>query len=207
MGVTRGPSEGDVIRCEGLAERAVAPRGKKNAPEARASGAGMRSKRSGLLRQVLGAVGAQGVQQELGIRRGANRTVQHNLAGGDFLSVDAFVGVVVRANGGTGQRNSREEAAGARIGEHLRAQGYVGIRRGVSPNGACGNRGVAAELYFACENGVGTAIIHDENDEVRGLAAYLKSDAGAFEGHHGRGAPGTVETIAAAASHDAAAIA
>src|SRR5277367_6940406 len=144
MGVTRGPSEGDVIRYEGLAERAVAPRGKKNAPEARASGAGMWSKRSGLLRQVLGAVGAQHVQHQFRVGRGTDGVVQDDIARGDWLAVNACVGVVIRAHSGTGEGNSGEEAASARVGEHLSAQGYVRVRRGIAPDGTGCDRGVAA---------------------------------------------------------------
>src|SRR5271154_6331800 len=140
MGVTRGPSEGDVIRCEGLAERAVAPRGKKNAPEARASGAGMWLKRSGLLRQVLGAVRAQGVEHELGIRCGTHSAVQDNIARGDWLAVNACVGVVVRTHGRAGQRDSGEEGASARGGGELCAQSYLGPGR---------DGGRAAQLNFA----------------------------------------------------------
>src|SRR6202030_2569443 len=64
-----------------------------------------------------------------------------------------------------------------------------------------------AELHFALENGVGSAIVHDQKDEISGLAADLKSDAAAFQGHHRRSAPRAGEVLARAASHGATAIA
>src|SRR6202041_4094510 len=133
--------------------------------------------------------------------------VQDDFPRRNFLSIDAFVGVVIRANRGTRKRDSGEQTASARVGEHFRAQAYVGIRRGISANGTGRDRGIPSELDLAGENGVGAAVVPDENDEVRGLAAGLKSEAGAFEGHHGRRAPGSAETWAPPAGHPTAAVA
>ncbi len=75
------------------------------------------------------------------------------------------------------------------------------------PTGTGRDRSVAAQLDLAGEDGVRAAVIHHQDDEVRRLSADLESDAGAFEGHHGRRAPRTAEMFAAAAGHHTASVA
>src|ERR1035438_7296971 len=57
------------------------------------------------------------------------------------------------------------------------------------------------------EDAVCAAIVHYEDDEIRGLATDLESHAAALQGHHRRGAPRTVIVFVSAASHHAAAVA
>ena len=115
----------------------------------------------------------------------------------DFFPVNAGVGVVVGANGGTSERDSREEAARARIGQDFSAHSDVGFGGSIASNRASGGRRVSAKLHFALEDGMGSAIVHNEKDEVGGLAANLKSDAAALNTHRSRSAPTANSALAA----------
>ena len=95
----------------------------------------------------------------------------------------------------------------AGIAQHFGAKGNVRLRGSAAANGACGDRGITTELHFAAQNGVSAASIHDEEHEVRGFSADLKTNAAALKRHHGRRAPRTVEMLTGAARHHAASVA
>src|SRR5215472_9735913 len=136
-----------------------------------------------------------------------NGTFEDDILGVNVFFIEGSIGFVVGAYRGASQRDPGEEAAGAGVGKNLRAQGDVGGGFGVATFGACGGRGICAELDLRAQDGIGATAVHDQEDEVGGLAADLQTDAGAFEGHHRGGAPWSVEMLAAAAGHGSAAVA
>src|SRR5262249_7422014 len=143
------------------------------------------------------------------LRRWRNRhgSLENDVSSLDLLFIEHFVGAVVRAHGGTGERDSGEQSARARVGENFGAQRYVGRGFGIASLGAGRRRGIPAELYFAVQDGARSAGIHDQQNEVGGLSAELEADARALKRHHGRSAPGTGKMFARAADHGAAAVA
>jgi hypothetical protein len=67
-------------------------------------------------------------------------------------------------------------------------------------------RRVCAELHFTAEDVFCAALIHHQQDEIRGLSAQLKPEAAPFERHHGWSAPPSVKVFALATRHHASAI-
>src|SRR6516225_8417469 len=143
------------------------------------------------------------------LRRWRNRhgSLENDVSGLHLLFIEHFVGAVVRAHGGTGERDSGEQAARARVGENFGAQCYVGRGFGIASLRSGRRRGIPAKLYFAVQDGARAAWIHDQQNEVGGLSAELEADARALKRHHGRSAPGAGEVFARAADHGAAAVA
>lgn len=133
--------------------------------------------------------------------------VEDDVPGGDLFAVEFFVGVVVGAEGGAFEGDTGEQATGAGVGEDFGAHGGIGGGGGIAAFGSGGGGGIGSEFDFAGEDAFGAAGVHDEEDEIGGLASQLEAEASAFESDHGRGAPGTVEVLAAAADHGAAAVA
>jgi len=136
-----------------------------------------------------------------------DRALENDVRRLDLFAIDLFVGVVVRAHGGSCERNTGEESAVAGVAQHLGTQCDVGIRRGGPALGTGGGGSIGTELHFAAENGACPAGIHHEKHEVGCLATELKANAGAFEGHHRWSAPGAGEMLTCAARHGTAAVA
>jgi hypothetical protein len=136
-----------------------------------------------------------------------NGTLKDNVAGGNLLAIQTFVGTIVGTDGGTGEGNAGEETAGARIRKYFGAHGDVGGGFCVASLGACSGGGIDTELDLAVDNGLGAAAIHNEKHEVRGLATDLEAKAAALERHHGWSTPWTIKVFAGSASHRTAAIA
>jgi len=64
---------------------------------------------------------------------------------------------------------------------------------------------IRAKFNFAGKNRASAARVHDQQNEIGGLATKLEADAGTFQSHHGWSAPRTSEMLAGAACHCAAA--
>src|SRR5579863_2775793 len=124
-----------------------------------------------------------------------------------MTAVNVFGGIVVRTKCGTFERNACKEATRARIAEHFGAHVGIGVCCCVTSDGTRGYRSVAAQFYFAFEDGRRASFVHDQQDEISGLAADLESYAAAFQREHCWGAPRSPEMFACAANHRAAAIA
>src|ERR1700679_2345354 len=132
---------------------------------------------------------------------------EHEFLGWNFGTVDAFVGVVIGTNGGTLERHAGEKTASPRVAEDFGTHGDIGFGGGGASDRTRGRRSISGQVHFAAENSVRASIIHDEKDEVGGLAAELQTKAPAFQGHHGWGAPMPIEICAVAASQRAAPVA
>src|ERR1700675_3336300 len=156
---------------------------------------------------LLRAVAVQSGDQHFCRRRHGHRAVKHDFLRVDLFAVDALVRVVIRAKRRSLQGNAREEPAGARIGENLRAHGHIRARRRVPAYGAGCRGSVATNFYLARKNRIRAALVHHQQNEIRSLSADLEADAAGLQSHHGRRAPGPAEIIAAAAAHRAAAVA
>src|SRR5262249_54011249 len=95
----------------------------------------------------------------------------------------------------------------AGVSKNLGAESDVRLGRGVAAHGTSSSGSVAAEFHLAGEDAAGGALAHEEQYKIGGLAAELKTEAAAFEGHHCGSAPRAAHVLSAAAGHDAAAIA
>src|SRR5262249_56052638 len=98
-------------------------------------------------------------------------------------------GVFVLLDDGPVETYSREQTARARIGQYFSAQFPVGRTLCVPANRPGGNRSIRAQFELAGEQRVHAAIIHDDHDQVNGLAANLKTDASAGRRQGGGSAP------------------
>ncbi len=152
---------------------------------------------------VLGGFLVEEVDQGAARSGNADAALADDFEGGEAAAVDFGVGHIVLAKGGAFEGDAGEEAAGAGIAEDFRAHGDVAGGGGVAALGAGGSGGVNAEFDFAFHHGFGALGIHDQEDEIGGLAAELEADAQAFEAHHGGRAPGAGVMLAAAADHGA----
>src|SRR5277367_778250 len=156
---------------------------------------------------VLRRMRVESLEKKLSRGGRRNGALQHNILRRDLLSVERLVAVVVRAKRGTGEGNTGEQASSAGIGEDFGAKRDIGFSGGIAAYRSCGSGSVATYFHLAAEDAAGGTLAHEQEHEVRGLAAELKAEAAAFEGHHGGSAPGTAHVFTAAASHDAAAVA
>src|SRR5215472_5304620 len=144
--------------------------------------------------------------QVFGGTGGIGRRFGKDFRGGNVTSVDAAIGIFIGTEGGAFERNAGKNAASAGIAEHLGSHVGVGFRGSGATLGPGCNRSVAAELDFAVKQAFGTAIVHDQNDEIGGFSSDLKTEAAAFECIHGGSAPGSVIILAGAANHDPASV-
>ena len=104
-----------------------------------------------------------------------------NLLGAEASAIELFVRTAVRPERRALERDAGEQSARARIREDLCLHDDVGIRRccaALGP-GRCG--GIGAKLHFAAQDGVRAFGIHDQEYEIRGLTAQLKTDVCTFE--------------------------
>src|SRR5208282_3903551 len=94
------------------------------------------------------------------------------------------------------QADSREQATGARIGQHLGSHLPISVALGVTAYRPCRHRGVRAKSEFAREEMLHALLIHDQHDQVHGLAADLKTDAAASDDKKCWSAPSLCRTAA-----------
>src|SRR2546426_4390095 len=100
-----------------------------------------------------------------------------DVAGVNLAAVDFFVWALVLPERRAFQGDAGKQAAGTGIGENFRAHGYVRRSRGVAALGAGRCGGIGSELYFILEERFGTARVHNQQYEVRGLSAELQTEA------------------------------
>ena len=96
------------------------------------------------------------------------------------------------------QIDARKEAPGARPGEKFSSNGNIGRSLRVTPDGACGCRGVAANLEFAFQQILKTLLVHGDQHEVGALSADLKSERASGQANKDGAAP----AVAGAAGYD-----
>ena len=94
-------------------------------------------------------------------------------SGSCFASVDSQHGVVIRTNGGTFQRRSRERTFGTRIGENLRVKLPVGASGSVTPHRSGCSRAFPAELEFAGKQMLQALVIHHQHNQVDAFCAQV----------------------------------
>src|ERR1700722_15958478 len=152
-------------------------------------------------------MGVERLQQELRRRRRRDGTSQNDVLRGNTLSIESLVAAVVRAECGSGERNTREQPTRAGIRENFGAESNVGLSGGVPADGSCGGGSIATDFNFAGEDAAGGTLAHEKQNEVSGLAANLKTETAAFESHHAGSTPRAAHVIAGAAGHDAATVA
>src|SRR5271170_8416212 len=102
-------------------------------------------------------------------------SAQNDLLCRQFAPIDVRAGIVIGAKCGTFEGNSRKQSASARVAENLCSHVRIRVRRGIASHGARCYRSIAAQLDFALENGLCSAVIHDQQDEIRSLSADLES--------------------------------
>src|SRR5277367_3526139 len=158
------------------------------------------------LYQVLRRPGVQRRDQPVGRWRHRCIVSQYDVLRRNLLTVNSHVGVVVGPDRRTLQRYAGEYSASAGIAQDFSTQRNIRFRRRVPAHWASRHRSISTKLYFAAQDAVGAAVIHHQQDEVRCLSADLKAHAATLEGHHRRRAPRTVEVLAPATGHRAAAI-
>ena len=101
-----------------------------------------------------------------------------------FLAINSFIAVVVGPERRAFERDAGEKPAGAGIGKHFRAQGYVRIRSASRPFGPAAAEASAPSFHFAVENRARAALVHYQQHEVGCLAAELKTETAALQSHH-----------------------
>src|ERR1700722_1529832 len=124
-----------------------------------------------------------------------------------MTAVNVFGGIVIRTKCGTFKRNTGEEATRARVAKHFGAHVGISVCCCITSDWPRGYRSVAAQFYFAFEDGRRASFVHDQQDEISSLPADLESYAAAFQREHRWGAPRSAEMFAGAANHRAAGIA
>ena len=160
-----------------------------------------------LLGQILGRGLGQRGDELLGAGRRGHGVFEDDGGATDFFAVEILVGAIVDAKCGAFEGDAGEESASARVGKNFSSHGDIGLCRGIAADRSSGGARIATELYFAGENALGTAVVHEQENEVGGIAAELETSAAAFKSHHCGSAPGAVECGTAATGHQAATIA
>src|ERR1700733_2944519 len=87
-----------------------------------------------------------------------NFSPNHDFSGGEFLAIDIFGGVVVRAKRGTFQRHSNKDPTRALIAQNLRTHEGISVRGSVAAHRTRGDRSISTQLDLAAENGLRAAI-------------------------------------------------
>src|SRR5580700_3339807 len=132
---------------------------------------------------------------------------QNNVPRRNLPAVHAAIVAVVRPDCGAFERDAGEQAARPRVAQDFGTQGGVRFGRRIAADRACGRGSVPSQLDLAGENAPRATFIHDEQDKIRSLSAYLKTKAAALKSHHRGSAPGSSEVFALAARHSAPPIA
>src|SRR5579864_3314048 len=102
-----------------------------------------------LVREVLGTVLRESVNHLSGGVRSGRRTVKDDFFCLEMLAVNSTVGIVIGAQGGTIERDTREQPSRSRVGENLSAEGDVGSCFCVASDRTRGGRSVGAEFHLA----------------------------------------------------------
>src|SRR6266852_9715952 len=116
-------------------------------------------------------------------------------------AIDLFAGLIVRTKRRTLEGNSSKHSAGTRVAEDLGSHPGISICGSIASFGASGNRSIRAQLNLAAQDRLHAAVIHDQQNQVRRLAADLEADTATFQRVHGWGSPGSTEFLARAANH------
>src|SRR6185437_14158363 len=98
------------------------------------------------------------------------------------LAVEVLRTVLVFVDDRSIQRQTGENAAGARVGKYLGAHLPVRIGGGVSSNRPGGHTGIRSQLELGRKQIIHAFAVHDEHDQINGLAADLQSETAAFDG-------------------------
>src|SRR5579862_9918485 len=119
------------------------------------------------------------------------------------MTVELTGAVFVLLDNRAVEDGSRKDAPGAGIAKNLRAQFPVSIGSSGAPYWAGGDAGITAELELARKQFAHAVLIHDQHDQIDGLAANLKAKTSALHHEKCRCTP----AFGGAATGDAAAIA
>src|ERR1700728_4053367 len=106
----------------------------------------------GLLGQVVGRMLVQRAQQECCGRRSRHYLVEDNCLSRHVFPVRTLVGIIVWTQSGTGQRETGEETARAKVGEDLCPHGDIRLSGGIPANRPGRRGGVPTDLDLAGEN-------------------------------------------------------
>src|SRR5208283_2801454 len=94
---------------------------------------------------------------------------------GNILAVERNRGVIVLLDLGAIHGDSSKQAFGTRVAQGLRVHLPVGASRGVPSNRTRCRRCLAAEFKLTREQSLHTLVIHEQDDEIDGLAASLEA--------------------------------
>src|SRR5262245_1156947 len=130
----------------------------------------------------------QGVGVDLHRRRPGFLTLQHVL-GSRVIAISRFHVAIVERDDRAFEFESGEQAFAARIRQYLGVEPQIGRSPGLTPYWTSRDRSVSAQLEFALEQTAHPVVADEEQDEVSGLPADLKSDAPAFQIEVGRITP------------------
>src|SRR5271169_5676687 len=140
-------------------------------------------------------------------RRNSDVSAQDDFLCREFAPIDVRACIIIRAKRRAFEGNPSKKTTRARVAQNFRSHERIGIRRRIASYWTRCYGSIAAQLDFALENGLGAAVIHDQQDEISRLSADLESNATAFERHHCWGAPWSSKILARPANHRAAAVA
>jgi hypothetical protein len=149
----------------------------------------------------------QSRHETLGGLRSGWRGAADDLPGGNPAAVKFAVGIVIGPQRGAFERGAGEDAARAGVRQDFRPHIRVGVGLCTSSDGTRGRGNVAAELDLTLQEAFGSAIIHDEKNEIRSFGSQLKTETATLERHHRRSAPRSGEIAPGAANHGATTVA
>ena len=113
--------------------------------------------------------------------RNGDFVAQHNVSRRDFAAIDPLVRLIVGTKRGTCEGNAGKETARTRVAQYLRSHIRIGSCFRVTAFGSCRDGSVCAQFDLAVKNRSRAFLIHDQENQVGGFSAELKSNTAAFQ--------------------------
>src|SRR5262245_20891813 len=114
--------------------------------------------------------------------RGANLAVDDDFARRNLLFVNVLVGRLVLRDHGALQLQPAEKPPAARIRNDLGFEQDVCRHVRVAPDRPSRDAGPSADFEFVHQQAFNTRFVHDQQDQVYGLAADLQAEAASADG-------------------------
>ena len=119
---------------------------------------------------------------------GTNAAIENSVEG-DIVTVILFRVLGVLVDDVAVEVDTGEDTLVPRVGKETSVGEYGGGSLGVTADGARSDRDITAELDLVMQKTLSTIVCNGYEDEVCGLTADLKAEAGAGELNEGRSAP------------------